>query len=82
MLTATNALEVVDNACWKPMIDLLQGQERDLIITLKGSPIARITPYPRSERPILGIAKGKLSCPEDIDFCNAEIDELFFGGES
>ena len=30
---------------------------------------------------IIGIGKGKLLFPDDIDFCNDEIAELFYGGE-
>ena len=30
---------------------------------------------------LIGIGKGKVFFPEDIDFCNDEIAELFYGSE-
>lgn len=32
-------------------------------------------------KPLIGIGKGRLFLPDDIDFCNDEIAELFYGGE-
>ena len=31
---------------------------------------------------LIGIGKGKLFFPNDIDFCNEEIADLFYGGEA
>ena len=32
-----------------------------------------------SQKPRIGAAKGRFVAPDDIDFCNAEIAELFYG---
>ena len=29
---------------------------------------------------LIGIGKGKLFFPDDIDFCNEEVADLFYGG--
>ena len=34
------------------------------------------------EKSLIGIGKGKLFFPDDIDFCNEEIADLFYGGEA
>ena len=56
------------------------GQEEHIIITRYGKPIVKMVPYndvPVSKR--IGIAKGKLKSPEDLDKYNDEIAEMFGG---
>ncbi len=56
------------------------GKEDTIIISRYGKPVAKMTVYeaPRSKR--IGVAKGKLTSPTDLDKYNNEIEELF-GGE-
>lgn len=35
----------------------------------------------KNSKSIIGIGKGKLFFPDDIDFCNDEIADLFYGSE-
>lgn len=56
------------------------GKEDQIIIARYGKPVAKMTVYndtPVSKR--IGIAKGKLKSPEDLDQHNDEIVELFGG---
>ena len=34
----------------------------------------------KKEKSLIGIGKGKLFFPDDIDFCNDEVADLFYGG--
>lgn len=57
------------------------GKEEHVIIARYGKPIAKIVTYnqsPASKR--IGIARGKLKSPEDLDRYNNEIENLFEGG--
>ena len=38
--------------------------------------------YESKKKSLIGIGKGKLFFPDDIDFCNEEIADLFYGGEA
>ena len=56
------------------------GKEDKIIVARYGKPVAKIVIYdevPVSNR--IGIAKGKLKSPEDLDKYNDEIEELFGG---
>ena len=56
------------------------GKEESVIIARYGKPVARLTPYtdvPVNRR--IGIAKGKLKAPVDLDKHNDEIADLFGG---
>ena len=56
------------------------GKEDQIIIARYGKPVAKMTVYndtPVSKR--IGIAKGKLKSPEDLDQHKDEIVELFGG---
>ncbi len=58
------------------------GKEDQIIIARYGKPVAKMTIYndtPVSKR--IGIAKGKLKSPEDLDQHNDEIVELFGGAD-
>lgn len=56
------------------------GKEESVIIARYGKPVARLTPY--TDVPVdrrIGIAKGKLKAPVDLDKHNDEIADLFGG---
>lgn len=55
-----------------------QGKEEDIIIARYGKPVVKMVLYndtPTSRR--IGVAKGKLKSPEDLDQYNDDIDEMF-----
>ena len=54
------------------------GQEESVIIARYGKPVVKLTAY--SDVPVdrrIGIAKGKLKSPADLDKYNDEITDLF-----
>lgn len=56
------------------------GKEESVIIARYGKPVVKLTPYtdvPVNKR--IGIARGKLKAPIDLDKHNDEIDALFGG---
>ena len=56
------------------------GKEESVIIARYGKPVVKLTPYtevPVSKR--IGVAKGKLMVPADLDAHNDEIETLFGG---
>ena len=56
------------------------GKEERIIIARYGKPVVKMTLYndaPVSKR--IGVAKGKLRSPDDLDEYNDEIAELFGG---
>ncbi len=56
------------------------GKEDSIIISRYGKPIAKLVLYteaPTTKR--IGIAKGKLKSPENLDEHNEEIEALFGG---
>lgn len=57
------------------------GREENIIIVRYGKPIVKMTAFsgePVSKR--IGIAKGKLKSPDDLDKYNDEIASMFGGG--
>lgn len=55
-----------------------QGKEEDIIIARYGKPVVKMVLYndtPTSRR--IGVAKGKLKSPEDLDQYNDDVDEMF-----
>jgi antitoxin (DNA-binding transcriptional repressor) of toxin-antitoxin stability system len=57
-----------------------QGREREIIIARNGRPAAKLVPLdaaPKTKR--IGIAKGRLKVPDDIDKHSAEVARLFLG---
>ena len=57
------------------------GTEETVVISRYGKPVVKMTLYhdtPTSKR--IGVAKGKLKTPVDLDRDNAEI-EVMFGGD-
>lgn len=56
------------------------GKEDQIIIARYGRPVVKMTVYndtPASKR--IGIAKGRLKSPDDLDRDNGEIAQLFGG---
>lgn len=56
------------------------GKEDSVIIARYGRPVAKLVTY--SDAPVqkrIGIAKGKLKSPDDLDKYNDEIAEMFGG---
>lgn len=72
-----NTLEAKTNL--SNLIRLIEtGKKNTIIIARYGKPIVKMTAY--QETPVsrrIGIAKGKLKTPEDLDKHNDEITELF-----
>ena len=57
------------------------GEEETVIIARYGKPVVKMTVY--QDKPVsgrIGVAKGKLRTPADLDRDNAEIEALFGGG--
>ncbi len=63
------------------LVQLIEtGKEDQIIIARYGKPVAKMVVYndvPVSKR--IGVAKGKLKSPEDLDQYNEEIAALFGG---
>lgn len=60
------------------------GAEREIIIARNGRPAAKLVPLttpPADVSKRIGIAEGRFVVPDDIDTCNDEIAELFYGGK-
>lgn len=58
------------------------GKEDQIIIARYGKPVAKMTVYngaPVSKR--IGVAKGRLPSPDDLDRYNGEIVRLFGGAD-
>ena len=56
------------------------GKEESVIIARYGRPVAKLVVY--NDTPVqtrIGIAKGKLKSPDDLDKYNDEIAEMFGG---
>ena len=62
--------------------DIEQGKVREVVIARNGRPAARLVPIeaaPVARR--IGIAKGKIKVPADIDKHNDEVARLFYGSK-
>ena len=75
-----NTSEAKNNLSW--LIRLIEtGQESMIVITRYGKPVVKMTAY--QEKPVsrrIGIAKGKLKTPKDLDKHNEEISFSFYKG--
>ena len=59
-----------------------QGREREIVIARNGRPAAKLVPMdtlPAGQR--IGVAKGKFQIPDTIDTHNAQVAQLFMGGD-
>jgi len=64
------------------LVDRIEsGQDQEIILARNGRPAARLVPLQQDKPhgPRLGIAKGKLTIPDDIDHLGAEVATLFRG---
>lgn len=62
--------------------EIEQGRAREIVIARNGRPAARLVPMdasPAAQR--IGVAKGKLTVPDNIDAHNDEVARLFLGGQ-
>jgi prevent-host-death family protein len=57
------------------------GQEREIIIAVSGTPYARLVPYEGPRKRILGMDAGLIQIADDFDSDDAEI-AMLFNGES
>jgi antitoxin (DNA-binding transcriptional repressor) of toxin-antitoxin stability system len=59
-----------------------QGTQRKIIIACNGRKVVRLVPLEQTEATRrMGVAKGKLEQPDDIDADNDAITKLFAGDE-
>lgn len=72
-----NMLEAKTNL--SKLIAMLENrEEQEVIIARNGSPVAKMTLMHQEKPPKrIGVAKGKIFYPDDIDECNDLIAEMF-----
>lgn len=76
-----NVLEAKTNFS-KILFMLETKQEEEVIICKNNKPVAKVTWLPEFDRSMcLGIAKGKLRYPKDINEGDEEIAKLFYSNE-
>ncbi|ARP80720.1 hypothetical protein CAL12_07640 [Bordetella genomosp. 8] len=57
------------------------GKENEIVIARNGRPAAKLVAIPKlATNRRLGVAKGRLEVPDDIDDDNDQIADLFSGG--
>lgn len=63
------------------LIDAVEkGEESEIVIARHGRPVARLVPLAKPSGGVrLGLARGALNVPDDIDQDYAEIEDLFEG---
>ena len=79
-MNQVNILDAKNNL--SKLIQSLERRESDSItIARNGKPVAKLTLIDRvNATPRIGVAKGKFIVPDNFDWCNDEIAELFEGG--
>lgn len=80
-MAIVNMLEAKSNL--SKLVEAVEsGAEKEVIIARNGRPAARLVPLDTDDRrPLLGIAKGLFTVPDNIDEDNEEIAKLFYGDE-
>ena len=58
---------------------IASGDEKEIVISLKGKPVARLVPIATEATCRIGIAKGAFVVPDDIDASNVEVAGLLLG---
>lgn len=56
------------------------GENKEIVIANRGTPMAKIVPYEKAEERKIGVAEGKYNIPstvEEFDSCNDEIAAMF-----
>ena len=60
---------------------LVNKEEEYVIVSNNGKPYLKITLYDKSDKPAIGILKGKYSFSDEPDWFNDDFSELFAGEE-
>jgi len=76
-----NVLEAKTN--FSKLLALLENkQEEEIIICKNNKPVAKLTAIPAFDiNKVLGIAKGKITIPDDFDDEDPVINAMFNGGD-
>ena len=79
-MNQVNILEAKSNL--SKLIQSLERREQDSItIARNGKPVAKLTLFDENNnRKRIGVARDKFVVPDDFDWCNDEIAEMFEGG--
>lgn len=66
------------------LIDAIErGEEREIVITRKGRPAAKLVPIEQIRGGVrLGAAKGHFTVPDDINTNNHQITQLIYSGDT
>jgi prevent-host-death family protein len=80
-MTTVNMLDAKSNL--SRLVEAVEsGAETEIIIARNGRPAAKLVPIRAvKKRPLIGIAKGLFTVPDNIDEDNEEIAKLFYGDE-
>jgi antitoxin (DNA-binding transcriptional repressor) of toxin-antitoxin stability system len=78
-MTTVNMLEAKTHL--SRLVEAIEsGAETEIIIARNGKAAARLTPLaPNRAKIIIGIDKGKVTAPDDIDADNALVAKMFYG---
>lgn len=72
-----------DGVAFQPLENVTLSKNQPVIITILDNVVS--TSQNKDEiaknKSLIGIGKGKLFFPDDIDFCNDEIADLFYGSK-
>lgn len=79
-MNQVNILEAKNNL--SSLIQSLERRETDTItIARNGKPVAKLSLFnDNNSKTRIGVAKGKFVVPDNFDWCNDEIAEMFEGG--
>ncbi|MDZ7750890.1 MAG: type II toxin-antitoxin system prevent-host-death family antitoxin [Gammaproteobacteria bacterium] len=76
-MTTVNMLQAKSSLS-RLVAEVESGEETEIIIARNGRPVARLVRYERAPaQRRLGVAKGRVEIPDDIDAGNEEIAALF-----
>jgi len=60
--------------------ELLRGREDSVVVSRHGKPVVKIVPIKKTDlSQRIGVARGRFEVPDDIDFLNPSIVDLFDG---
>lgn len=61
--------------------DIVSGIEDAVVVSRHGKPVVKIIPVSKTDTTKrIGVARGRLNVPDDMDGCNPEIETLFSAG--
>ena len=78
-----NQINILDakNNLSKLILSLEKRESDSITIARNGKPVAKLTLIDTKDAmPRIGVAKGKFAVPDNFDWCNDEIAEMFEGG--